>query len=342
MNTNAHSVWGDEQTQHFHILGPDKVLQIAEGFGVSCTGRSLQLNSMENRVYQIEIEHEDSTIPLNHPERYRIIKFYRPGRWSYEQIKEEHIFLQDLVDIEYPVVAPLMHPVNDTIFRDEETGLLVSLFNKIGGRNVDELQPVQLSIVGRLLARLHLVGKKRSHQHRLTLTTDTYGDQNIDLIISLGVLPPELESTYINLVEDLLDLIEPLMEGVYLQRVHGDCHLGNLLDGANGLFWVDFDDTVMGPPVQDIWLVESGRDDYSRRRQETLLSAYETFTPFDYSTLRLIEPLRTLRLIHFSAWIGKRYQDDSFKRAYSEYGSKEYWLDQITTLREQLDIISAI
>jgi Ser/Thr protein kinase RdoA (MazF antagonist) len=342
MNTNAHSVWGDKQTQHFHILGPDKVLQIAEGFGISCTGRSLQLNSMENRVYQIEIEHEDSNIPLNHPERYRIIKFYRPGRWSYEQIKEEHIFLQDLVDIEYPVVAPLVHPTNDTIFRDEETGLLVSLFNKIGGRNVDELQPVQLSIVGRLLARLHLVGKKRVHQHRLTLTTDTYGDQNIDLIISLGVLPPELESIYITLVEDLLDLIEPLMEGVYLQRVHGDCHLGNLLDGANGLFWVDFDDTVMGPPVQDIWLVESGRDDYSRRRQETLLAAYETFTSFDYSTLRLIEPLRTLRLIHFAAWIGKRYQDDSFKRAYPEYGSKEYWLDQITTLREQLDIVSVL
>jgi Ser/Thr protein kinase RdoA (MazF antagonist) len=342
MNKDAISVWGDELTRYFHDLSPDKVLDIAERFGVRCTGRSLQLNSMENRVYQIEIEIDDSDIPVNHPERYRIIKFYRPGRWSYGQIREEHLFLQDLVEVEYPVVAPVLIAEDETIYTDEETGLYVSMFPRIGGRNVDELQESQLAIVGRLLARLHLVGKKRPHAHRLSLDIETYGDSNLDLILSLEVLPKEIETIYIDLVEDLLDLIDPLLEGVFTQRIHGDCHLGNLLDGAQGLFWVDFDDTVMGPPVQDIWLVESGRDEYSKRRLDSLLAAYETFQPFDYSTLKLIEPLRTLRLIHFSAWIGKRYQDGSFKRAYPEYGSPEYWQDQIVTLREQAELISAL
>lgn len=342
MSGNANSVWGNNSTQFFHALTPDKVLSIAERFGIKCTGRSMQLNSMENRVYQVEIDVDSRDLPQNHPERYRIIKFYRPGRWSYDQIKEEHIFLQDLVSVEYPVVAPFPFTNGDTICTDAETGLHVALFPKIGGRNVDELQGSQLSITGRLLARLHLVGKQRPHNHRLKLDIENYGDSNLDLILSLGMLPPELERIYIDIVEDLLDMIDPLMDGVYTQRIHGDCHLGNLLDGASGLFWVDFDDTVTGPPVQDIWLVESGRDDYSKRRLETLLAAYESFMPFDYTTLKLIEPLRTLRLIHFSAWIGKRYQDEAFKRAFPDYGNSGYWQDQITTLREQADLISEL
>ena len=338
---DSQTVWGDEQTKFFTALGPDQVLRVSEVFGVRCTGRSLQLNSMENRVYQVEIESPDDTLPANHPDRFRIIKFYRPGRWSYDQIKDEHIFLRDLVDEEYPVVTPVVLNDGDTIFKDPETGLFASMFPRIGGRNVDELRPDQIPIVGRLLARLHVVGQKKVSQHRLTLNCQNYGDQNLELILSMELLPENLEKIYMDLVEDLLDVIDPMLSASPVQRVHGDCHLGNLLDGASGLFWVDFDDTVMGPPVQDIWLVESGRDDYSKRRLDHLLEAYETFKPFDYSSLKLIEPLRTLRLIHFSAWIGKRYQDLSFKKAYPEYGTPGYWSEQIETLREQAELIVA-
>lgn len=340
-DNNAQSVWGDNATQFFSLLGPDKVLEVAECFGVKCTGRSLALNSMENRVYQIEI-YTDEELHVSDPARYRVIKFYRPGRWSYEQIMDEHLFLSDLAAEEYPVAAPIPLYDGETIYRDPETGLMASLFPKIGGRNVDELKDHQLAIVGRLLARLHVIGNKRESVHRLHLDCQTYGDQNLDAIISANVLPQEIEGQYVDLVEDLLDLIEPLMENVTVQRVHGDCHLGNLLDGAQGLFWVDFDDMVVGPPVQDIWLVESGRDDYSKRRQEHLLNAYETFRSFENQTLKLIEPLRTLRIIHFTAWIGKRYQDKAFQKAFPDYGTNEYWLDEIKSLREQCELISNI
>lgn len=337
--SDANSVWGDESTRLFTALGPDDVLRIAEVFGVRCTGRSLQLNSMENRVFQIEIEPEDNSLPQTHPSRFRIIKFYRPGRWSKDQIMEEHNFLFDLVEEEYPVVCPVKLENGESIYVDSRTGLFASVFPRIGGRNVDELRDDQIPIVGRLLSRMHAIGRKRESLHRLELNCFTYGDQNLDLIINSNYLPANLEKTYIDLVEDLLDKIEPMFDGVFYQRVHGDCHLGNLLDGQSGLFWVDFDDTVMGPAVQDIWLVEGGRDDYSIRRREALLTSYETFSSFDYSTLKLIEPLRTLRLIHFTAWIGKRYQDPAFKKAYPDYGTIEYWTDQIDTLREQSELI---
>ncbi len=340
--TNATAVWGNQETQYFFALDPAKVLSVAEKFGIKCTGRVLQLNSMENRVFQLEIYPEDESLAATDPRRYRIIKFYRPGRWSKEQILEEHSFLQELVKEEYPVVAPVALPDGSTIYQDEETELLASLFPRVGGRNVDELRPEQIQIVGRLLARLHVVGKRSPFAHRLTLNTENYGDQNLDLILASNLMPPDFENVYADLVGDLLDMIDPLFEGAVYQRVHGDCHLGNLLDGQSGLFWVDFDDIVMAPAVQDIWLVESGRDDYSRRRLDELLAAYETFNTFDNGSLKLIEPLRTLRLIHFSAWIGKRYGDPAFKKAYPEYGSIDYWSEQIETLREQAEIISEI
>lgn len=341
MNENATSVWGNEKTRLFDSLEPHQILRMAEVFGVKCTGRTIALNSMENRVYQIEIELEKEKISSS-SDIYKIIKFYRPGRWSYEQIEEEHIFLKDLVEAEYPVVLPMEFEEGYTIYHDKETDLYVSMFPKIGGRNVDEIKNSQLPIVGRLLSRLHLVGRKRDYKHRLKLDIDTYGDKNLDLICNLKMIPHNVEDDYIDLVEELLDLIEPHLEGLQYQRVHGDCHLGNLLDGSSGLFWVDFDDSMMAPPVQDVWLIESGRDDYSKRRLDILLEAYNTFSTFDNSTLKLFEPLRTLRLIHFAAWIGKRYQDNSFKRAYPDYESSEYWLDQIATLREQAELISKL
>lgn len=336
------SVWGDEATQLFECLTPDTILRFVEGYGTRTTGRVLQLNSMENRVYQVELDIDNNDIPLTHPDRYRIVKFYRPGRWTFEQIKEEHDFLSELAAEEFPIVSAIPRQDTERIVKDPETGLYACVYPRVGGRNIDEVKQVHLSIIGRMLARLHVIGKRKVYEHRLPLTVDTYGDANLDLILSLEILPHAKEQTYIDLVEDIFDMIDPLFKDVAYQRVHGDCHLGNILEGPEGLFLVDFDDSVMAPPVQDIWLIEGGRDDYSIKRREELLRYYLEFSDFDFDSLNLIEPLRTLRIIHFTAWIGKRYQDQAFKKSYPEFATPEYWSEMLETLSEQAELIAKL
>ncbi len=325
------SVWGSKETQFFHSLLPDTILACAEKFGVRCTGRCLQLNSLENRVFDLEIDSDSENIR----DRFRVIKFYRPGRWTREQIQEEHQFLFDLVEEDYPVVAPIKLESGETIYTDPETGIFCSLFPKVGGRNVDEITQFQLPIIGRLLARMHVIGAKRENKHRLTLNAETYGDNNIDLIQELRLVPAHLEQRYLDLATLIVDKCDEIISPYPVQRIHGDSHQGNILDGTDGLFFVDFDDAVTGPPVQDIWLVIPGGDDYSRNQRLDLLEAYEMFKTFDYTSLKLIEPLRTLRMIHFDAWIGKRYEDQAFKKAFPEYGTENYWSEEIRALEEQ-------
>jgi Ser/Thr protein kinase RdoA (MazF antagonist) len=329
---SSQSVWGSEGTQFFHSLLPDKILQCAEKFGVKCTGRCVQLNSMENRVFDLEIDSESENVR----DKFRVIKFYRPGRWSLDQIREEHEFLFDLVEVEdYPVVAPVKLESGETIYTDPETGLHCALFPKVGGRNVDEISAFQIPIIGRLLARMHVIGAKKEFKHRLKLNVENYGFNNLNLIEDLQLLPAHLETRYFDLADEIVGRCAQILEPYPLQRIHGDAHQGNVLDGVNGLFFVDFDDTVSGPPVQDIWLIVPGTDEYSKNQRLDLLEAYETFKTFDYTSLKLIEPLRTLRMIHFSAWIGKRYEDQAFKKAFPEYGTEAYWTEQIKALEEQ-------
>jgi Ser/Thr protein kinase RdoA (MazF antagonist) len=326
-----------DATQYFYELTPDRILDAIEEAGFTPTGRFLPLNSMENRVYEVEIEIDGPT-PRNPSERFKIIKFYRPGRWSKEQIKEEHKFLWDLVENEIPVVPPVKFKNDVTI--SEIVGIYFSVFPKVGGRIPDELTPEQLQQVGRLLGRMHLTGRAGKATHRLKLSPQSYGRDNLDFLLKNEILPNSLKVSYSQIVNKLCDTMEPLFEGVRTQRIHGDCHYGNLIWGSAGPFWVDFDDMVVGPPVQDLWLLVPGRESEDRTLFENLLQGYEQMCEFDRSTLRLIEPLRALRLIHYSTWIAKRWQDPAFQRAFINFGTERYWQEQQGHLQEILGLIS--
>jgi len=335
----ANSVWGDADTRFFHELTPGRVLDYVErSTGRRCTGRAMALNSMENRVYELEIELDEDK-PRNAPERFLIAKFYRPGRWSRAQILEEHQYLLELGEQEIPAVAPERFVDGETVHKMQEADIYYSVFPRIGGRSPDELSESQLAQVGRLLARVHLVGAARPALHRMQLSPETYGIQNLRHMIDQKLIPAEIQSAYTQTVEAICQLASPWFAAAKTQRLHGDCHLGNLLVGREGLFFVDFDDMVVGPPVQDIWLLIPGRDDYAKRQLATLLVGYESMRPFDDTSLRLIEPLRALRFVHFSAWIGRRWQDPAFPRAFPHFGTSGYWQEQLQDLREQLGLI---
>lgn len=337
---HSRQVWGNQETQFFFALTPDKILDAVEAAGIQCSGRVLQLNSLENRVYEVELEIDDPSTLRTPSERFRIAKFYRPGRWSAGQILEEHQFLADLVEDEIPAVAPMPFPDGSTLQQCAETGIWFCLFPKIGGRVEHEHDPSQLAQLGRLLARLHNVGAARQAEHRIRLTPTTYGYNNLQVCLSEKIVPAHLAKAYEELVGRILDLISPLFEDAPYQRIHGDCHNGNLLWGSNGAFLVDFDDMVIGPPVQDIWLLIPGRDEDTQQQRRALLEGYEQMRSFDYTTLRLIEPLRTLRMIHFATWIGKRLSDPAFPNAFPDYGTERYWRELMQDLFEQLELMT--
>lgn len=330
------SAWGERQTRFFYDLTPDRILDAVETSGLRCTGRCLQLNSMENRVYEVEIEADRPELHATAPERFRVAKFYRPGRWTQSQIEAEHQFLLDLQAAEIPAIIPLHLNDGKTVGSMPDTGIFFAIFAKIGGRNPDELNELQLRSVGRLLARLHGVGALREAPERIRLDPETYGWDNLDWLLEMEVIPEEIEDRYAEVVEEIADRSFPWFEAASFQRIHGDAHLGNLLWNDQGPFWVDFDDMVMGPPVQDLWLIAPGRDNDSRRNFSILLEAYCEMEEFDRSSLRLIEPLRALRYVHFSAWIARRWEDVAFQRKFEFFGSDRYWREQLADLEESL------
>jgi Ser/Thr protein kinase RdoA (MazF antagonist) len=326
----------------FHNLTPEIILRAAERFGVVCTGGIFQLNSMENRVYQLEVETESADLPATSSERFRVIKFYRPSRWTKDQILEEHQFLLDLQEVEIPVVAPIVNEEKQTLLTCDTTGFFFTLFPRQGGRVPDEPSHEQAEQLGRLMARVHAIGAQKAAPHRLQLSPEVYGQQNLEFLLTQNLVAAELRGAYEKVVQDLIAKMTPLFKGVPFQRIHGDCHLGNCIWGTNGPFLVDFDDMVQGPPIQDLWLMLPARDLETRATFESILSGYEMMRHFDRSTLRLIEPLRALRIIHFNAWIGKRWEDPAFKRVFVHYGTPQYWNEQVQDLREQLGTISEI
>ncbi len=325
------SGWGDSSTKFFFELTPDRVLDAVETAGILCTGRCQPLNSFENRVYDVEIETQSSEKPASPSANHRVVKFYRPGRWSREQILDEHTFLSDLVAAEIPVAAPLAFQDGSTL-RTLESGIHYCLFPKIGGRAPDELDDEKLRRIGRLLARIHLVGRKGVAAHRITLTPQTYGIANLEYLLEKELIPAEFRERYENAARGICEITTPWFNAVNTQRVHGDCHLGNLLFGSNGAFFVDFDDMVNAPPVQDLWLLLPNRD---RQKLEVLLEGYEEIGDFDRSTLRLIEPLRALRFIHYTGWVARRWDDPAFPQAFPHFGSYRYWNDETEDLERQ-------
>lgn len=328
-----------DRTRFFYELTPERILEAVERLGFRCTGRCMALNSMENRVYDVEIDVDEPVQTAS--DRFRIVKFYRPGRWTREQILEEHRFLLDLVDHEVTAVAPLALPDGQTLATIDDIGIHYAVFPRVGGRMPDELDDDQLLQMGRLIARLHNVGATRDAPTRIRLDPATYGRANLAFLLDEGLLPNAGRDRYRMLVERICELSEPWFVEAGYQRIHGDCHLGNVLHGNGGFFLIDFDDMVRGPCVQDLWLIVPGNDPSSRARLETLIEGYDQMRDFDRRTLKLIDALRALRVVHFSAWIGRRRADPAFQRVFPDFGTERYWFEDIANLQEQLGRIEA-
>lgn len=336
---DSKSAWGEERTRFFFELTPDRVLEAVETTRLRCTGLCHALNSFENRVYDVELDLDEDaaarsarkSVSVNR----RVVKFYRPGRWSREQILEEHEFLYDLRSEEIPAIAPLTFPTGETL-RQTSQGIWYAVFPKVGGRAPDELSEDQLVRLGRLLGRVHNVGAAKKAQHRVELNVETYGQANLDYLLSGEVIPLEFRSRYEVAAREIFRLTREMLIGIVPERVHGDCHLGNILWNDEGPFFLDFDDMVRGPAVQDIWLMVPGRDEEARRQREILIRGYEEMRDFDRVTLRLIEPLRALRFIHYTAWVSRRWDDPIFPQSFPEFGSYRYWSDETKDLEEQL------
>ena len=328
-----------DETKFFYELTPEKILQAVEETGLICTGRILTLNSMENRVYEVEVEVDDENAIKSISEKFRIAKFYRPGRWTKDQILEEHQFLIDLAEQDIPVITPITFEDGQTLKKIEGLDIYFAVFPKCGGRIPEEFDDLQLEIIGRLLARLHNIGASKKFNHRLELTPETYGNKNLEYLLTSNALPISVKNNYETTVRQIIENSDSKYKGLDLIRIHGDCHLANIIWGTKGPFLVDFDDTLSGPPVQDLWLILPGRDDEAKRQLEVLLSAYESMRRFDRKTLNLIEDLRALRIIHFSAWIARRWKDPAFQRAFPDFGTERYWQEQLATLNEQLNYL---
>ena len=308
----------------FNELTPEKVIHSVESAGHVPTGRVAILNSYENRVYRIELENGESLVG----------KYYRPGRWSNDTILEEHQFLKELAAEEIPTSVPLTLQSGSTI--DEINGIRFSLFPRILGRSPQEMDDDMLKLAGHLIARIHNVGARHKATHRLSLTPETYGLQNLNFLLENDCIPEEAARLYELTVHGLMERISPMFSDVTLQRIHGDCHFGNLIETRDGFTFLDFDDMVMGPVVQDIWMLVPSIDEHGMHQRKVLLSAYQEIRDFDATQLRLIEPLRALRFIHYSTWIAKRFDDPTFQRMFSYFGTLQYWQNEVNDLREQI------
>lgn len=333
------SLWGSAETQYFYELTPERILAAVEAAGFAVTGRILQLSSLENRVWEVEIDVPDPRALRTPSERFRIVKFYRPGRWSAAQIREEHAFLYALAHVEIPAIAPLKLPSGDSLGRDEVTGLYFAVFPKRGGRVPEEPDTELLERMGALMARVHNVGATLEVQHRTVLDPSHYGYDNLDYLLEHNCIPAGLAKRYADTVEAICSIIDPWWDQTPLQPIHGDAHLGNVLEGPEGLFLLDFDDMVIGPPVQDLWLLVPERGEAAAAKWQALLGGYERWREFDRGSLRMVEGLRALRFVHFSAWIARRWGDPAFPAVFPHFGEERYWAEQVADLDEQLRLL---
>ncbi|MHC9510861.1 serine/threonine protein kinase [Kangiella sp. M94] len=312
------------QAHPFNKLTPDFILDAIEALGFYSDGRILTLNSYENRVYQIGIEEQQ---PI-------IAKFYRPERWTQEQILEEHEFTTELAESELPVVAPLsLH--SKTLF--EYDGFYYALYPRKGGHapELDDLD--SLFTLGRFIGRIHALGEIKPYQFRPSLTVETFGQQSFEYLMEHAV-PREYHLPYRTLAEDILKEVNRQWQEVgeldYI-RTHGDCHIGNILWRDDNPHFVDFDDSRMAPAVQDLWMLLSGERPQKLSQIAEIIEGYEEFQKFPVKQLKLIEPLRTLRMFYHSAWLAKRWSDPAFQQAFPWFDSIRYWEEQILDLRSQ-------
>jgi len=313
----------------YSLLTPDCVLNALESVGLRSDGRLLALNSYENRVYQVGIE---DGAPL-------VVKFYRNKRWTDDAILEEHAFVDELVEREIPVVAALA--LDGKTLHDFQ-GFRFAVFPKHGGRAPEFENRDTLEWMGRFLGRIHAIGALKPFQHRPELDINTFGVIPRDYLLTHDFIPGNLLAAYSSVADQALDSVHHGFERAgkpALLRLHGDCHAGNILWTDDGPHFVDFDDSRMGPAVQDLWMLLSGEREAQVRQMGDVLAGYEDFHEFDQSELHLIEALRTLRLIHYSAWLAQRWDDPAFKQAFPWFNTQHYWQARILELREQIALM---
>ncbi|MGH8378268.1 MAG: serine/threonine protein kinase [Gammaproteobacteria bacterium] len=314
----------------YQNLTPDTILTAVETTGQLTDGTLLALNSYENRVYQVGVE---SGLPV-------IAKFYRPGRWSDAAILEEHAFLSELVGAELPVVAPLADADGKTLLH--HAGYRYALFPRQGGRAPDLERPDQLEWLGRFIGRIHAVGASRTFAQRPRIDIKTLGRAPREFILQSGFLPPELAPRYREVTESLLAGVERCFERagqVRAIRLHGDCHPGNVLWTDAGPHFVDFDDCATGPAIQDLWMLLAGSRAEMEIQLAHVMEGYRQFADFNPMELNLVEALRTLRIVHYAAWIARRWDDPAFPRAFPWFDAPRYWEEHIQSLREQLPLL---
>ncbi|MDW7772315.1 MAG: serine/threonine protein kinase [Desulfobulbaceae bacterium] len=313
----------------FGALTPDTVINLVEeAMGIRCTNLCRSLASYINRVYELEKEDQTGLV----------IKFYRPGRWSSTALQDEHDFLLELAGQEIPVIPPLTFQNGKTL--GSHNNILFAVFPKCGGRSYDEYSPDQWLELGRLLGRTHAVGANRLPIDRITMRPDKSTREQVDYILGTNLIPARLIDEYTKITERLINDIRPLFENIEMIRIHGDCHFGNLIYRPGESFYlIDFDDMAVGPPVQDFWMMLPDYMEGAYAEIDMFLEGYETFRDFDRRTLRLIEPLRGMRFIHYTAWGAYQVVEDGISHAIPDFGTPEYWRQEIDDLADQLDRI---
>ena len=311
-------------------LTPDCVLDALESAGLRGDGRLLALNSYENRVYQVWM---DDGPPL-------VAKFYRPGRWTDAQILEEHAFIAALEEADVPAVPALAGPDGATLH--DYQGFRFAAYARRGGRAPELEDRTTLERLGRAIGRLHAVGATTPFRVRPALDIATFGEEPRDYLLAHGFIPRDLDAAYSSVAAQALDGVRRCYEragACGTLRLHGDCHAGNVLWTDAGAHFVDFDDSRTGPAVQDLWMLLSGDRADMTRQLSDVLAGYEDFRAFDRRELHLVEALRTLRLVHYSAWLARRWDDPAFPAAFPWFNTDRYWQDRILELREQIALM---
>ena len=310
----------------FDALDPDAVFAAAESIGLEPSGRLFALNSYENRVYQLGDEQGALWV----------LKFYRPARWSDAAIGEEHAFTFELAAAELPVAAPLTRDGRSLFVHAK---LRFAAFPYLAGRAPELDDLATLSLLGRTLARIHAIGNRARFAHRPKLTLARLGEQAQQMVLDSGFVPEALSEQYervsaqvIGRVRQCFDNFGPLPQ----LRIHGDCHVGNILWRENGPLFVDLDDCMSGPRIQDLWMFLSGDAASQQSSWAAIMEGYELFGEFDYAELTLVEALRSLRILHYASWIAHRWGDPAFPRAFPWFSDARFWERHIADLFEQL------
>jgi Ser/Thr protein kinase RdoA (MazF antagonist) len=310
-------------------LSYDAILNTVEKTtGLRLSNLLIERNSYINRVYELSLRDSDENV---------IVKFYRPNRWTEAMINEEHDFLNRLHQGELPVIIPLSFN-EQTLFKFGD--IYYAIFPKKGGRALDELDRETWQRIGRLLARLHLIGNDSQINHRVQWTPDIASQKSIDYLLSTNLIPPDMLSAFSSVVSEFMTLAMPKFIKLERFAIHGDCHLGNLIHRLDeGLFIVDFDDMCVGPAVQDLWMLLPGSPQECEREIDWFLEGYEVFRDFNYGSIELLPILRIMRLLHYCSWCAMQSNDSKFATIFPLWGGKQYWNELIRDIQANLRLV---